>query len=187
MAAMQRRVLKRAAVLCDRQQLFITKGYDARRLSLFSHLANRKLFNGSPSTNSRQLTSAAAASGDEYDYVVVGAGSAGCTIANRLALSDNKIKVLVTEAGAATDDQSWRVRMPGGIAYSIGNKRFDWCYETSPQVNFISNGCFMCIELNDTLWVSQFHHMKYADYAVRCKEGLMTNATRTIFCTTAAS
>jgi len=137
---MQRRVLKRTAVFYDRQQLFITKGYDARRLSLFSHLANRTLFNGSPSTNSRQLTSVAAASGDEYDYVVVGAGSAGCTIANRLVLSDNKIKVLVTEAGAATADQSWRVRMPAGMLLCIGNKRVDWCYETSPQVTYINNG-----------------------------------------------
>ena len=69
----------------------------------------------------------------EYDYVVVGAGSAGCVVANRLVLSDNKTRVLVTEAGPASDT-SWKVRMPSGIGFCIGNKEFDWCYETVPQV-----------------------------------------------------
>jgi len=65
--------------------------------------------------------------------MVVGAGSAGCVVANRLVLNDNKNRVLVTDAGSAYDN-SWRVRMPSGIGFCIGNKRFDWCYETEPQV-----------------------------------------------------
>jgi hypothetical protein len=80
-----------------------------------------------------RLLSSNAKSGDEYDYVVVGAGSAGCTIANRLVLSDNQASLLVTEAGPAAD-QSWRVRMPSGMMYCLRNKRIDWCYETTPQV-----------------------------------------------------
>jgi len=111
---MHQRLLGRAALFYHHHQHFVSCGYNLSPPSLLYNLTNRQLNDGT-SIHSRQLTSAAAPSGDEYDYVVVGAGSAGCTIADRLSLSDNKVRMLVTEAGAANTDQSWRVRMPAAI------------------------------------------------------------------------
>ena len=64
-----------------------------------------------------------------YDYIVCGAGTAGCLLANRL--SADKIKhVLVIEAGGQ-DDYLW-VHIPVGYLYCIGNPRTDWLYATEP-------------------------------------------------------
>lgn len=68
-------------------------------------------------------------SGD-YDYVVVGAGSAGCVVANRLSANPAK-KVLLLEAGGQ-DNWIW-FHIPVGYLYAIGNPRCDWMFETTPQ------------------------------------------------------
>jgi choline dehydrogenase len=62
-----------------------------------------------------------------YDYVIVGAGSAGCVLANRLS-ADPTVSVLLIEAGG-NDDWIW-IRIPVGYLYCIGNSRTDWCYKT---------------------------------------------------------
>jgi choline dehydrogenase len=67
-----------------------------------------------------------------WDYVIVGGGSAGCALANRLS-ADPSTSVLVLEAGR--EDYPWDVfiHMPAALAFPIGNKRYDWMYESEPE------------------------------------------------------
>ena len=67
---------------------------------------------------------------ESYDYVVVGAGSAGCLMANRLS-ADPKNRVLVIEAGGR-DNWIW-LHIPVGYLYAIGNPRADWRFRTAPE------------------------------------------------------
>jgi choline dehydrogenase len=66
----------------------------------------------------------------DYDYIILGGGTAGCIIAARLT-EDPSIRVLVLEAGSA--GRSWKVRMPSGYDYLFKNPRFNWCYEGEPE------------------------------------------------------
>jgi len=65
-----------------------------------------------------------------FDYVIVGAGSAGCLLANRLSQDSTKT-VLLLEAGGK-DDYFW-IDIPVGYLYTIANPRTDWCYKTEPD------------------------------------------------------
>jgi choline dehydrogenase len=65
-----------------------------------------------------------------FDYVIVGAGSAGCLLANRLSRDPSR-KVLLVEAGGR-DDYFW-IAIPVGYLYTIANPRTDWCYKTAPD------------------------------------------------------
>jgi choline dehydrogenase len=66
----------------------------------------------------------------EFDYIIVGAGTAGCVLANRLSVEPNTT-VLLVEAGGK-DDYFW-IDIPVGYLYTIGNPRTDWCYVTEPE------------------------------------------------------
>ena len=66
----------------------------------------------------------------DYDYVIVGAGSAGCVLANRLS-ADPKTRVLVLEAGGR-DNWIW-FHIPVGYLFAIGNPRSDWMFKTEAE------------------------------------------------------
>jgi choline dehydrogenase len=65
-----------------------------------------------------------------FDYVIVGGGTAGCVLANRLS-ADPDVSVLVLEAGGR-DKGIW-IHIPVGYLFCIGNPRTDWCYRTEPD------------------------------------------------------
>ena len=67
---------------------------------------------------------------ETFDYVIVGAGSAGCVLADRLT-EDGKHSVLVLEHGGS--DRSIFVQMPSALAIPMGMKRFNWFYYTEPE------------------------------------------------------
>jgi choline dehydrogenase len=68
--------------------------------------------------------------GGEFDFIIVGAGSAGCLLANRLSANPEH-RVLLVEAGG-TDNWFW-IKVPVGYLYTIGNPRTDWCFTTEPD------------------------------------------------------
>ena len=66
----------------------------------------------------------------DYDYIVVGAGTAGCIVANRLS-ADARKRVLILEAGG-NDNWIW-FHIPVGYLFAIGNPRADWMFRTDPE------------------------------------------------------
>jgi len=66
----------------------------------------------------------------DYDYIIVGAGSAGCVLANRLSADPNN-RVLLLEAGGK-DNWIW-FHIPVGYLFAIGNPRSDWMFKTEPE------------------------------------------------------
>ena len=63
---------------------------------------------------------------ENFDYIIVGAGSAGCVLANRLTTNPN-IKVLLLEAGGK-DTNPW-IHIPGGYFKTMHNPNTDWCFK----------------------------------------------------------
>ena len=67
---------------------------------------------------------------EEFDYIIIGAGSAGCVLANRLtSITSNKI--LLLEAGGS-DNNPW-IHIPVGYYKTMHNPKMDWCFKTEPD------------------------------------------------------
>src|SRR4029077_17594864 len=85
---------------------------------------------GTPIEQRGNRMAAAAPIEGEYDYIIVGAGSAGCVLANRLS-ADAHTRGLLLEAGGR-DNWIW-FHIPVGYLFSLGNPRSDWCFRTEPE------------------------------------------------------
>ncbi len=69
---------------------------------------------------------------NEYDYIIVGAGSAGCVLAHRLT-ADPALRVLLLEAGGADHGWDFRLHMPAALAWPLAGRTYNWYYESEPE------------------------------------------------------
>src|SRR5271166_753620 len=90
------------------------------------------IFTGSvtPPFGPERSRSMPSTSAQRYDYVIIGAGSAGCVLAARLT-EDPQVRVLLLEAGPR--DRHWRISMPAAVGSLLSSDRFNWNYVSDPE------------------------------------------------------
>ena len=109
---------------------------------------------------------------EQFDYVVVGGGSAGSVVAGRLSENPDH-RVCLIEAGP--DDDDLRIKIPIGLLWLMGNERFDWCYRSAPHAHL--DGKRVSVPRGKTLGGSgSINSMVYirgrpSDYDAWAKEG----------------
>jgi choline dehydrogenase len=82
------------------------------------------------------------AESETFDYIVVGAGSAGCVLASRLS-EDSEVRVLLLEAGPSDHPWAWQLHMPAALAYPLKNQRYNWGYWSEPEPH-MDGRCMYC-------------------------------------------
>ena len=76
----------------------------------------------------------------KFDYIIIGAGSAGCVLSNRLSEDQNN-KVAVFEAGGPSD--IWKVKMPLALLYTMHDPKYNWKYYSEPEP-YLNNRRLFC-------------------------------------------
>lgn len=94
------------------------------------HSVRERHFTSSHRVNFSTMPTNTSATTHNATYVIVGAGSAGCVLANRLS-ADPQNKVILLEAGGK-DDYIW-IHVPMGYLFTMNNPRTCWCFQTTPQ------------------------------------------------------